>query len=436
MFGMAVEQLVWDNKHKLLAYAFSNGAVSVKAISTSVSPNTISPVISSSFGADSRRRQEAITTIGKTDTYTEKRASPGRGRTRQLVFNETGTKLLVHSAKKTQVLSMPGGEVVAECHVATSEESGNNESTLMWMMHPTSPDQYLLCLVSTCPPVKGEAHDGPRTDCRFIVELRTYTWDKLERQMQFPTPLASLLSPGPSAVANHVPKDHTTQYQPPRSEPTPAILIDAILPSHHHGYLLLRTITARQNRPRYDFVVLPVGGIRGLMDEHINNTNNNIRIDNTTPVTIALNDDGTTGTDAVEEKVAEIEAILGNPDEPTTASIGDHTVPVMPIKLDSFIHSQVKHPIGILPDGRLVFIDRKLWVCTAQLPFAPPQTVGTTSTSRPVSNEVKRHFFLPQDWVTASGLRLCRVLRDGTVLCPSKGEVAVIRGDLKGGNSM
>jgi len=86
MFGMAVEQHVWDNKHKLLANAFSNGAVTVKAISTSV-------------------------------------------------------------------------------------------------VHPTSPDQYLLCLVSTRPPVKGEAHDGPSTDCRFIVELRTYTWDKLERLM-------------------------------------------------------------------------------------------------------------------------------------------------------------------------------------------------------------------------------------------------------------
>jgi len=63
-------------------------------------------------------------------------------------------------------------------------------------------------------------------------------------------------------------------------------------------------------------------------------------------------------TNVVEEKVAEIEAILGNPDEPTTASMGDHTVPVI---LDTFIHSQLKHPIGILPDGRLVFVDRKLW---------------------------------------------------------------------------
>ena len=37
------------------------------------------------------------------------------------------------------------------------------------------------------------------------------------------------------------------------------------------------------------------------------------------------------------------------------------------------------------------------------------------------------------DWVITKDLRLCRVLRDGRLLCPSKGQVAVLEGDLGSG---
>lgn len=72
--------------------------------------------------------------------------------------------------------------------------------------------------------------------------------------------------------------------------------------------------------------------------------------------------------------------------------------------------------IGILPDGRVVVLDEDVWVCTAQIN-------GGTDT-------IHRHFFIPRDWVNAAGLALCQVLPDGTLLCPCKGEVAVIRSDL------
>jgi hypothetical protein len=43
---------------------------------------------------------------------------------------------------------------------------------------------------------------------------------------------------------------------------------------------------------------------------------------------------------------------------------------------------------------------------------------------------IRGRFFIPRDWVSAEVLSLCRLLADGTVLCPRKGEVAVIRSSL------
>ncbi|KAJ5385287.1 Eisosome protein 1 [Penicillium concentricum] len=78
----------------------------------------------------------------------------------------------------------------------------------------------------------------------------------------------------------------------------------------------------------------------------------------------------------------------------------------------------MEQPVGILADGRLVFLDNALWVCTAQLWL--PSTRGLETT-------VIRHFFIPRDWLNSAGLGLCKVQADGKFLCPSKGEMAVIR---------
>jgi hypothetical protein len=43
---------------------------------------------------------------------------------------------------------------------------------------------------------------------------------------------------------------------------------------------------------------------------------------------------------------------------------------------------------------------------------------------------IRGRFFIPRDWVSAEVLSLCRLLADGTVLCPRRGEVAVIRSSL------
>ncbi|KAI3393016.1 hypothetical protein diail_4895 [Diaporthe ilicicola] len=97
---------------------------------------------------------------------------------------------------------------------------------------------------------------------------------------------------------------------------------------------------------------------------------------------------------------------------------------ILPVDVPEKVGQRVEQPVGFLEDGRLVFLDEALWVCTTRL--ALPGTSGA-DTAAPV---VKRHFFVPRDWLNSAGMALCRVQPDGTFLCPSKGELAVVRGDL------
>ncbi|KAI0205358.1 hypothetical protein F4808DRAFT_411405 [Astrocystis sublimbata] len=87
------------------------------------------------------------------------------------------------------------------------------------------------------------------------------------------------------------------------------------------------------------------------------------------------------------------------------------------VEIPQTIVDHIDRPLGILEDGRLVFVDKDLWVCTARL--KPPS-----------SSRLKRHFFLPRDWLTSAGLLLCQVQADGTLLCPRRGEMAVVRSGL------
>jgi hypothetical protein len=72
--------------------------------------------------------------------------------------------------------------------------------------------------------------------------------------------------------------------------------------------------------------------------------------------------------------------------------------------------------IGCLKD-HVVFLDHDYCICTWDL------AVGLAS--------LKRHFHLPKDWLEPGFLDMCEVNQQGTVVCPRKGEVGVIRGGIK-----
>lgn len=74
--------------------------------------------------------------------------------------------------------------------------------------------------------------------------------------------------------------------------------------------------------------------------------------------------------------------------------------------------SRMQSPLS-RPDWNLAFLDRNFWICTYSL--------GEQDMAR-----VKRHYFLPRDWLNMDLLELAIMRPDGTLLCPKNGEVAVV----------
>jgi WD40 repeat protein len=67
--------------------------------------------------------------------------------------------------------------------------------------------------------------------------------------------------------------------------------------------------------------------------------------------------------------------------------------------------------------GHVVFLDHQYCFCTWDL--------------RKGVSSLKRHFFLPKDWLSPGMLKLCIMNSYGTILCPKNGEVAIIRSGIK-----
>lgn len=156
-------------------------------------------------------------------------------------------------------------------------------------------------------------------------------------------------------------KRRELSFQPPWStEGTATTVLHDVIASYCSQILLLRTVTVNLGRPQYGFALFSISALR----------------DDPGP-----NDEG------------ELQRIC----------------------LPDSISDRVVHPVGILPDGRLMFLDKKLWVCTAQVR---------------TSGNISQHFFIPHDWVVSEGLRLCHTFRDGTVVLPTKGRVAIFHSDI------
>lgn len=85
--------------------------------------------------------------------------------------------------------------------------------------------------------------------------------------------------------------------------------------------------------------------------------------------------------------------------------------------------------IGILPDDRIVIVDSSFWVWSMPIPSLLPHIEGAELALATVVG-ARRHFFFSHDWVTYHDLWRCRLLSDGTVLCPVGGMAVIMKGDL------
>ena len=135
-----------------------------------------------------------------------------------------------------------------------------------------------------------------------------------------------------------------------------------------------------------------------------------------------------------------------------TSDLDPSATMISPLSLPMAIASLIERPLTVLKGGMFVFIDTSFWICTWKLVFTDdPNTEDSSSwaNSHDGGNGVPaeaglrwknpdemaqlgvtRHYFLPRDWVDANSLALCTMLDDGTLLCPRKGEVAVIKSGL------
>jgi hypothetical protein len=77
----------------------------------------------------------------------------------------------------------------------------------------------------------------------------------------------------------------------------------------------------------------------------------------------------------------------------------------------------VRHLLGCYKDY-VVFLDREYWVCTWPLGPSPVRAI-------------KRHFFLPLDYISRETMALATLTGAGTVLFPKDGELVVISNGLR-----
>ncbi|CAL8574483.1 hypothetical protein XPA_000443 [Xanthoria parietina] len=100
---------------------------------------------------------------------------------------------------------------------------------------------------------------------------------------------------------------------------------------------------------------------------------------------------------------------------PTTASQKPTAVVQRVVALPD-LAQQASRLLGVFND-RILFLDTTFWVCTWELTGLIPA--------------MKRHFFLPRDWISPTSLQLVTYNEHGTVLCPRNGEVAIVKNGIK-----
>ena len=77
---------------------------------------------------------------------------------------------------------------------------------------------------------------------------------------------------------------------------------------------------------------------------------------------------------------------------------------------------QIKRLIGTYRDT-MVFLDHDNWLCTWKIDSG--------------MDDVKRHFFLPKDWLNPNMLQMATLNEQGTFFCPRYGDVAIVRHGIK-----
>ncbi|KAK6855325.1 NACHT and WD domain protein [Apiospora arundinis] len=101
-------------------------------------------------------------------------------------------------------------------------------------------------------------------------------------------------------------------------------------------------------------------------------------------------------------------------DSGTNLSEPSNDESVLPYWIPPEISNQIEVALNVLKNGHIIYLDQSFGVCTWSL-----KSVRGLE-------DVKRHFFVPRDWIMQDSLHLLAVDVDGTILCPRNGSVSAI----------
>ena len=298
---------------------------------------------------------------------------------RQLLIHPQSTYLLISTCHSVSIYALS-----SNCPVTCSATIPFPSNTLRFAIHPSSPDTIIAYGYST---------------------ITLYSWSnftKKIRTIQIDRPLPSASPQGTPDI-----RAPSALFSPRLSDEE----VDRLWPSSDGALTLVQTSRAAgERRRRREWMLIRTSDIS--VSE--------------ASASESLKDGSSEGLSAMTlppEVAKRIEMPLGflGPD----AIVGKSGWP------GSGIHSIPGHH-GHSKDGSatLTFLDREFWVCTGIVGgSSTPATINGNGTAN--TGNVKRHFFIPRDWLNMECLELAVMTKEGTLLVPRNGEVVAVKGGLR-----
>ena len=298
------------------------------------------------------------------------------GAIRQIMFNPESNRLLIYSSSTAIIVSLVANSIIGSKRLEVPRD------IYKWINHPS--DQSSLLAFDAC-------------------TIHVWSWHDLaeSNKLVFDCPI---ISPGNNMSHSRI----SSSTYPSESKGS----VDQVLVTADKTFVLVQCSCPNdQGQKQKDTLLLDVASIPVAAILESPSSSNYKLPHSITSLTSSSHIDSTQ-----------------SPSSPTL-SAGD-LQPLESIPLPLELLSCIEIPLTFLSRDRLVFLDHNFWLCSWRLPLPSKNTVRRPSGSGTLDGgtaEIKRHYFFPGDWISPASVALCTVMTDGTVLCPRKGDVAVVK---------
>ena len=286
------------------------------------------------------------------------------GAIRQMIFNPDSSAILVYTVSIVSIVSLSSQSVSQ-----TSKVPGAGD-VYKWVNHPSQPDS-LIAIGS------GKIHIWAWSDLM------------LKRELTFP----SLLSEQDGNMSRSRMSLSLNMWESREQ-------VNRVLVTNDKKFVLIQSLCPNsQGQKNRETLVFDVADIPGASDMGSN-----------------ANEVGSSSMSTLSSE---------------TSTEDNEIQEIKPIYLPSELASEVEVPLAFLSRNRLAFLDRNFWLCSWRLPIpssdnAPRKSIigGTLDGG---TMEIKRHYFLPTDWISPDSVAISTMMADGTLLCPRNGNVAAVQ---------